>query len=688
MSTYRHILGFLFFVLYATAVLADPVEFRFEVPANPDEPNPFARELWADVTIPSKGVRAFPAFYDGNAFAVRVRTDATGTYILGRVSETTGSKPHDLIAHASIPTMIDVATPTTHPAVARDPVARRRFLASDGQPFVPVGANVAWPEGEVVPFYRSALAAFGGEHLNWMRVWMSHWGKLNLDWVRGATVPLGTIDAAVAGNWDAIVTEAEARGVYLQMVFQHHGQYTTGANSNWAENPWNAANPGGFLQRPTEFFSSAQARRLTKAKYRYIVARWGWSPAVFAWELFNEVHWVDAIDKEKNDALVGAWHSEMADWIRRVDVYGHLITTSADNLRSACYERMDFYQPHLYAADLITGVRRSGLPRDRAERPVFYGEIGDDHLDLTEVEKRAGGAIVPPMWAGLMGETAFPAQPWVGAEMIKNGRLHEAAQVRQFIATSGFLAQPDLRPFSSPVESEVRVPLVLRGCQVWQRREAPEFEMPVDGTLPLEAADVPRILVGSPGSFVDGFPDRAMYRINLPKATTLRAKVVGTGGGATALRFIVDGGTVAERIWSKDAADRPTNDKPVEIAFSVAAGRHVLRVENVGGADWVDLAGIDLGIDTSVLAAIGQRGERYIALWVWHRIGLQAAVPTAPATGVVTLANVPPGAWNVVWWSLRDGVPSPEPTRVQHAGGDLHLPTPPIDRQAVVVLTR
>lgn len=80
---------------------------------------------------------------------------------------------------------------------------------------------------------------------------------------------------------------AERHGIYFQLVLQHHGQYTT-TNSNWDENPWNAEN-GGFLNTPEEFLTSERAKELTRRKYRYIMARWSYSPQIMAWELFNEV---------------------------------------------------------------------------------------------------------------------------------------------------------------------------------------------------------------------------------------------------------------------------------------------------------------------------------------------------------------------------------------------------------------
>src|SRR6266481_9445051 len=115
-------------------------------------------------------------------------------------------------------------------------------------------------------------------------------------------------------------------------------------DSNWAINPWNAKN-GGFLATPEEFFTNPRARALTRAKYRYILARWGYSTHVLAWELFNEVEWTDAIRNQHADT-VAAWHREMAAFLRQQDPNRHLITTSSDTKIPGLYEAMDYVQPH------------------------------------------------------------------------------------------------------------------------------------------------------------------------------------------------------------------------------------------------------------------------------------------------------------------------------------------------------
>ena len=80
---------------------------------------------------------------------------------------------------------------------------------------MPIGADLAWAtDGKPVEWYRDALKQFGANRLNWTRIWMCHWGRMNLDWLAGDTGPSpspGQLDARIAANWDAVVVAAEAK---------------------------------------------------------------------------------------------------------------------------------------------------------------------------------------------------------------------------------------------------------------------------------------------------------------------------------------------------------------------------------------------------------------------------------------------------------------------------------------------
>jgi hypothetical protein len=668
-----------------------PVTFVFELPA--DERNPYARDLWAEVVLPSQQTLTLPVFFSGRGrFAVRARASAAGEYRLGRVVETVQGQPVALVAKPIGGDQVTVRDLEDRPAIHRAAGTPPRLVFSTGGTYTPIGANLAWASTGRVQFHLDALNSFASEGLNWTRIWMVHWSGLNLDWLpedMGPSPPPGDLDQRVSADWDRIVAEAEAKGIYVQMVLQHHGQFSSGTNPSWKDHPWNAAHPGGFLQTPGEFFTSPVAIRLTARKYRYIVARWGYSPAILAWELFNEVHWTDAINVEHNEAAVARWHSEMAACLRSVDVYRHLVTTSTENLRSPIYRDMDFFQPHLYAANMLAGARAIEPAPATLDRPAFYGEIGDDHLSLTPAQQAAGVAIVPPVWASLMGLSRYPAQPWLGERLLEPGRLGELGAVARFLAATKLGGRDGLAPFSPVVECATRVPLVLAGGQMWQRRPGPDITVPLDGRELIAFADIPRIYVGSPGSLAEGYPGRAVYHFDFPRATTLRARVAGIGSGGSAIRVSLDGHPVVEKSWPPRRAPSAgaTPEFPAEFSFPVSAGRHDLVVENPGAPDWFDLTGIDLGLDTPVLAAVGQRGAGFIALWVWHRQGVFAVDAPTPATGTLLVDDVPAGRWRVTWWNSLTGVPAAT-TTIEHAGGVLKLPTPAIARHAAVVLER
>ena len=668
-----------------------PVTFAFELPA--DDRNPYARELWAEVVLPSQQTLTLPVFFSGHGrFAVRARASGAGEYRLGRVVETVQGRSVALVAKPLGGDQVTVRDLEDRPAIRRAVGPPPCLVFSTGDTYTPIGANLAWASTGRVQFYLDAFNSFAREGLNWTRIWMVHWSGLNLDWLpedMGQSPPPGILDQRVSADWDRIVAAAEAKGIYVQMVLQHHGQFSTGSNPNWKQNPWNVAHPGGFLQTPGEFFTSPVAIRLTKEKYRYIVARWGYSPAILAWELFNEVHWTDAFNVEHNEAAVARWHSEMAAYLRSVDAYRHLITTSTENLRSPIYQAMDYFQPHLYAANMLAGARAIAPAPATLDRPAFYGESGDDHMALTPAQQAAGVAIVPPVWASLMGLSRYPAQPWLGERLLAQGRLGELGAVARFLATTKLGGRDGLTPFSPVVECSTRVPLVLTGGQMWQRRPGPDLTVPLDGREAIGFADIPRIYVGSAGSLAEGYPGRAVYHFDFPRATTLRPRVADIGAGGSAIRVSLDGHPVLEKSWParRAAPVGAAPEFPAEFSFPVSAGRHDLVVENPGARDWFDLTGIDLGLDTPVLAAAGQRDAGFIALWVWHRQGVFAVDAPTPATGTLLVDDVPAGTWRVTWWNSLTGVPA-APLIIGHGGGVLKLPTPAIARHAAVVLER
>ena len=271
-------------------------------------------DVRVQITQPDSSTVSLPAFYDGGTtWRVRHTPMLAGLYQVTGI--TLNGSP--LAVSNLQPSSWTVSGATTSPGYVRvDPANTNKFITSNGRRHYPLGHNVAWWTNNTQ--LAGIMSKLGGARENWSRIWMTHfYDSLNLEWPKVGS--LGQYSLPVAQKWDAIVSAAEQSGVFFQMTLQHHGQYSTTVNPNWNENPYNTAN-GGFLSSAAQFFTNATATAYTKRKYRYIVARWGYSPAIMGWELFNEVQFTDA-GQNGQWANVAAWHSEMAAFIRAQDPY-------------------------------------------------------------------------------------------------------------------------------------------------------------------------------------------------------------------------------------------------------------------------------------------------------------------------------------------------------------------------------
>lgn len=680
--------------LAAASGRAEPVSFTFPVEPLTDVEAEFAREIFAEVITPSGRRVRLPAFPErSDRWTVHARADEAGEYRLGSVVEDLPGGQRVLRPTDADPVRRRVKTPITRPAIQRDPRDTSRFLAADGSTYTPLGANLAWADGPRVAWHLDAFREFEANGLNWTRIWMAHWGGTNLDWLprdMGPSPAPGTLDRRVAANWDRILEAAARHGVYVQVVLQHHGQYTTGANSNWAINPWNAAHPAGFLQHPAEFFTSPRAAALTRQKYRYIVARWAHSPAVLAWELFNEVHWTNGYMED--EPAVAAWHREMADYIRAIDPYHHLITTSLDDLESPIYAAMDYYQPHLYAINMLTSVRAFEKPFSAFDRPVFWGEIGDDKMPVSGEEKSGGSQLVPQVWASLMGPGPLPGQSWLGEVFVRTRRVRELGAVSRFLTATELAVRHGLRPFSPAVEAEETMPLTLIPGYDWGRHRPSRAAIPLDGRDSLATIDIPAILVGNPRSVAEGYPAAFTLDLEIPRETRADVVLADAAARGATLEVLVDDTVAGSHSWpavSKPyGAPAPAGTpRPATISIRLEPGTRRLTLRNTGGEDWVRLERITFDLPSPRVAAAGKRNDDFIALWVWDKRDVHALDPKSPTRGRLLVPDVPAGRWTLTWWDADRGVPRTE-SEIDHPGGTLRLETPAIARHAAAVLTR
>jgi len=619
-------------------------------------------DVRVQISQPDSTTVSLPAFFDGGTtWRVRHTPSLPGLY---QVTGVILSGQPQTLGNLQPSSWVVSGLPYSPGFVRLDPANTNRFITSNGRRYFPLGQDVAWDTSSTTNVV-GIMARLGAAHENWARVWMDHWDGKNLDWPRVGN--FGTLTLTVAQKWDAIVAAAEQSGVSFQMTLQHHGQYSTTVDPNWPQNPYNTAN-GGFLSDPKLFFTDATARALTRRKLRYAVARWGCSPAIMGWELFNEVQFTDAAQNGQW-TNVAAWHDEMAQFIRSQDTYHHLVTTSSQ-LDQQIWNQCDYYQHHDYPADLISALRdAAGVPAGQPVKPIFGGECGMDNTPYFGVHA--------PLWAGLMAGQSGAAQQWYWDHVDADNAYNLFRAARDFVLTSGLAEQDALTKSAPHVTSPINSSLVFSPGGGWGDATQDTFTV----------GDVAPDGIGTLPSYLQGDYHRSMtpngytFLVNYaPGGGTFSVQVVTIAASGAGLTITVDTTTTNSVSWPASGADIQTN---FTLSVNVAAGPHTVKLWNPG-LDWVNLGNLTLNPYASILGAYQIGNSNFAAVWFWHRTNIYYPTATATVSGTFPLGGLQAGAYAATWWDTFAGVPLSNFTFTITGTNSVTLPTPPILRSAAL----
>jgi len=266
----------------------------------------------------------------------------------------------------------------------RDP---RYFELSDGRAFVPIGLNMIQPPFVETPEERlagmerwmKALSANGG---NYLRVWLGaeYW---DVEHARS-----GAYDDAKAERIDALLALARKQGLRVKMTLEHFRDFD--GKKAWCNKAIHHVANGGPAESIADFFDGAKPREQFKRKLAWFAKRYGDDPAVFGWELWNEMDCVRAGDYV-------AWTDVMLAELHRLlpDVLAMQSFGSFDNdSKRARYRRLcttkgnDVAQVHRYLdlgarlevchgpVDVLAADAVGEVLSCRPGRPVLLAESG------------------------------------------------------------------------------------------------------------------------------------------------------------------------------------------------------------------------------------------------------------------------------------------------------------------------
>lgn len=302
---------------------------------------------------------------------------------------------------------------TSQGYISVDQVNHRNFIfEKTNKTFIPMGSNFAWFSTTLgMHDYYNWFKNLNEQNSNFARIWLSNWSFS----VHKFSYTNFDSRQSVLARLDYLLTYAQDFDVYIMLTLINHGQFSYSTNPEWGENPYNVDN-GGMLEYPIQFFYNDEAKAHYKNELMYLISRYGYSEHIFAWELFNEVDWVDGY----SHLVVKQWHEEMGDFIKENDPYHHLVSTSYKytfGTPAFDSETMDFANFHSYEfADalfydkLVTEMNQLW---NRYQKPVFFGEIGIDWESgkNTHNSDYTGVTLHQALWGGMM-NSAGSANHW------------------------------------------------------------------------------------------------------------------------------------------------------------------------------------------------------------------------------------------------------------------------------------
>jgi hypothetical protein len=584
--------------------------------------------------------------------------------------------------------------------------ANNRFFETDQNQALPlIGACVCWPGARGTRDYDDWFGAMHQAGENYARLWMAPWAF-------GLETDPGTLThyrLDHAWQLDYVLQLAEQTDLYLLLCLDYHGMFETqpdywGGNNYWTKNPYNVAQ-GGPCTNQNAFFTNAVAKQLYQKRLRYLVARYGYSTHLLAWQFFNEI---DNEYQYLNATDVAAWHGSMGDWLKANDPYRHLVTTSltgsSDRPEIWRLPQMDFADYHSYNLAQPTAGLGNLINSflTRYQKPVLIDEYG--------VDWRGWGGTNDPfyrgwrqgIWAGALGGSVGTSMSWYWESIHGENLYPYYRALADFTApTSWGKGHWDPVTFQTSGDPPTTTGDLVVGGRPFtatlqlNAQWGPKLAGQLAVTAPISAT----LAAGALNTYFQGsaHPDlRIPFRLNAWWATNaLLVMHLNSVSSGAILTVLVDGReNFRKTLPNLDGSWNVNNEYNQDIPVDLPAGKHLVEIKNAGSdwfyLDWVRLENVlpsqyPGGWQPSP-AAVGIRGEGETLVYV---VSPQVNYPANATNQVVeplrgaslVLQNLPAGRYQARWFSPVNGQPMGTSSGVSD-GTLLNLPLPEFTEDA------
>jgi len=186
------------------------------------------------------------------------------------------------------------------------PRDNRYLELGNGKPYIPVGLNVV-PSPKPEEFEK-VFAVMAENRLNYCRVWLNY-SSFQIEKER-----TGVFDEAAVNNLELFLKLACERGIRIKLCLEYF-RHIRKDRKEWSDNTIHHTSNGGLFEdidgiegtSMIDFMESQKGIDLFKQKLLWYKNRFGDNPAIFAWELWNEINNVGPM------WLWASWTREMLD---------------------------------------------------------------------------------------------------------------------------------------------------------------------------------------------------------------------------------------------------------------------------------------------------------------------------------------------------------------------------------------
>jgi hypothetical protein len=290
--------------LYEKLELRIEMRATFENPYDPDD-----IDLWAEFTAPSGKVWKIWGFYNSSSWSalwmVRFAPTEIGAWqYVVRVRDREGKAE-------SKPGRFQTVSSRLHGFIGI--AANKRYLQyTDGTPFYGVGM---WYNDGYELFNRGAITE---EALDSLQRQGANFISFFHSPLETMSTGLGRYDENRAGRLDQIFEWCENRSIAISWNIWFHSYISEavwgGGNARYRNNPYR------LLTSADQFFASEEAWKYEEKLHRYMVARWGYSRALFLWFVIDEINGTEGWAKGGNQTAE-KWCQRLHDWLKANDPY-------------------------------------------------------------------------------------------------------------------------------------------------------------------------------------------------------------------------------------------------------------------------------------------------------------------------------------------------------------------------------